>query len=990
MIWVCAGASNQNAFAQTETAIKNDANFEAVATILIKRCLECHNERDNSGGLSLHSLDAFASGGESGEVFSRKDPHSSYLLERIILDEMPPEQKGVSQRLPDSEIKILKKWLESGAKWPKTRMLDLYEKTTEVRGGRDWWSLQKIVKPKVPTVGASNPVDAFIQSKLSKTQLSSAPPASKRTLIRRLYIGLIGVPPTKSEITSFENDDSPMAYQELADRLLASPLFGQRMARHWLDQVRYADTSGYERDQEKPFSWRYRDWVVEAFNSDMPYDQFLTHQLAGDVVQNSNKDSVIATGFLRIGTWNDEPNDPQEYKYDRLEDLVHTTSTTFLGLTVKCARCHDHKFDPILQTDYYKMASVFWDGPIEPAKSTLLGGPSQSQLGFQDVLGWTDVRKDQKKLRLLHKGDPKKPLQEIDYTPLNVVAHLNNFDSASNQKNTQEPTTKSPRLELANWMTDKANPLVARVAVNRIWQQHFGEGIVRSPNNFGYRGTPPTHPKLLDYLAATLVENQWRTKKIHRLILSSETYRQSSIHPKSQECELIDSANEHWWRFNQRRLDAESIRDAMLKSTRQIDLRFGGKGFRPSLSLESTEGLSRLGSGWKESPQQEQRRRSLYIFSQRTLLVPMMTTFDFQDTTTPCGQRDITTVAPQALAMMNNQWVHQQAESLAADIRLDSPNDVSRQIELAWNQVLSRNPTAGEKQSALVFLKSQSKKFLMGLRASQLAQEKRAVPKFIKDGLGLHYSAQNENGESIQLDEKGRVKAIENLASKKHDAAQSKADQRPLFKEDAINGLKAIRFDGKNDFLHIEEQVLDSQQFSIFALVNDAASHSGHREIFSNWDGSKSNSGTSLFLGMTGEKAVRLGDPFSGVGYISDRNKHFILSASNGLERATLFQNHRIIASRPTLPERNLNTGYVIGQQGNINGEYWRGDLCELLVYDRSLNEDQRRSVTEFLGRKYRIDLSRNRFEPKVEPAQRALASLCQVLFNTNEFVYVD
>ena len=999
---------NANQTTLLDSVTPKEVDFEEVATILIKRCLECHSSREPSGELALDSKLTFLQGGESGELFDADSPLESYLLERVTSGEMPPEQKGVSQKIPQQEIAILQRWFESGAKWPDGRNLDLYEKTTEVRAGRDWWSLQKIEKPTPPKNGASTVVDAFIVEKLSQERMVAAPPASKRNLLRRLYIDLIGIPPTKEQIERFEADDSTNAFEQQVDSLLASPHFGQRYARYWLDLVRYADTSGYERDQPKPNAWKYRDWIVNAINSDMPYDEFLTQQLAGDQIENRTKDSVIATGFMRVGTWNDEPNDPQEYKYDRLEDLVHATSTVFSGLTVKCARCHDHKFDPILQKDYYRMAAAFWDGPIEPQPAEMLGGPDSHSLGYFDVLGWTDVRKDNKPLRLLHKGDPKKPREEVAYETLKIIPHLVSTETKSTEpsKFSKENAAESqdvkeigndstkrlhPRIELARWLTDRDNPLVARVIVNRIWQRHFGKGLVRSPNNFGFRGAPPTHRKLLDFLAATLIENDWQLKSIHRLILNSETYQQSSIHPKFDRYELVDAANENWWHFERRRLDSESIRDGMLHSSGQLDLKFDGPGFRPELSAEATEGLSRVG-GWVPTSRQDHRRRSIYLFSQRTLLTPLMTTFDSPDTTTPCGQRDITTVAPQALALLNNEWVHQQCESLSRDIKHSSPTDFEKQIRMAWNAILAREPSANELQKALAFLKSQSRKFQAKLtaNASSDSDTNVAEPEIIKKGLILHYSAQ----QSIESDSDSRVSSIKNLASDKFQAAQTNAGRRPTLHKNAVNGLAAIRFDGKDDFLKIDGQVLEKQPFTIFTLVNDISQTNGHREIFSNWDGGKGNSGTSLFLGMTGEKALRLTDAFSNVGYIANRDRHFILYANHSDFQAILMQNNRFIGSRSQLPTRNLETQYVIGQQGNIEGEFWHGDICEILVYDRSLSETERQSVTNFLANQYMIDMTNAQLasnqQNALTPLDRALASLCQVLFNTNEFMYVD
>jgi len=395
---------------QSEAAAAKPLDFEAqIAPLLIKRCVECHQGSEPAGNLSLTTQAGLLKGGDSGEVIDFDAPDESFFLTRIIDGEMPPAKKGQSQKLAAEEIALLKNWVASGAKWPAERTLDLFERTTEVRGGRDWWSLQPIHRPQVPQVRTAetvkNPIDAFVLARLEQNQIVPAPTADKRTMLRRLYFDLTGLPPTQAEIEAFVADNSPQAWEKVVDAQLSSPQYGERWARYWLDLVRYADTSGYERDQEKPFAWKYRDWVVNAFNQDLPYDRFVIEQLAGDEIADRSEDSVIATGFLRLGTWNDEPNEPLDYQYERLEDLVHTTSTAFLGLTVKCARCHSHKFDAITQEDYYRMASTFWAGPIAPADRKFLGGPDPQKLGFPEVLGWTDLGSSPPPLHLLKNGE---------------------------------------------------------------------------------------------------------------------------------------------------------------------------------------------------------------------------------------------------------------------------------------------------------------------------------------------------------------------------------------------------------------------------------------------------------------------------------------------------------------------------------------------------------------------------------------------------------
>ncbi|MDA1050753.1 MAG: PSD1 and planctomycete cytochrome C domain-containing protein [Planctomycetota bacterium] len=678
-----------------------------IAPLLVKRCLECHNDREVAGGLELTSRPKAHAGGDSGAVIEPGRIDKSLLIERITSGEMPPVKQGKSQKLPDAEIELLTAWIASGADWPEGRVLDWFEATSDVHGGRDWWSLQPVVSPPVPepknSERVANPIDAFILARLEAEDMESAPLADRPALVCRLYFDVIGLPPTVEQTSTFLADESPEAWERVVDQLLASPHYGERWARYWLDLVRFAETYGYERDQEMPYAWRYRDWVVQSLNDDKPYDRFVIEQLAGDEIADRSEQSVVATGFLRLGTWNDEPNDPHEYKYERLEDMVHVTSSAFLGLTVKCARCHDHKFDPILQLDYYRMAAAFWPGAIEPRDRELLGGPSKDELGFENVFGWTDLSANPKPLHLLKKGDPKHPLGEVAPAHLATIPAIHREFELPGEgfKTTQR------RLQLARWITDPANPLTARVFVNRLWQHHFGEGLVRSPNNFGFKGDLPTHPQLLDWLSTDFVAGGWKIKRMHKLILMSSTYRQSSLHPKYEAYGGRDSTNLLWWRANRRRLDAEALRDAMLAASGEIDLQLGGPSFKPTISEEALEGLSRKSSAWEASSEQDQLRRSLYIYSKRGLLPPLMTTFDFADTTLPCGQRDVTTSPTQALALLNNSFVHVRSEALARRVVAVAAEDLTEQVQQAWRFALGREPDETEEALTIKHIAAQ-------------------------------------------------------------------------------------------------------------------------------------------------------------------------------------------------------------------------------------------------------------------------------------------
>ncbi len=665
----------------------------SVLPVLASRCLECHTGNDAKGKLDLSRQKT------AGRVIEPGKPDESEFWKRVAAHEMPPKKP-----LPDAEKAVLKAWIEGGAKWG-TDPIDPFAVTTNTRAGRDWWSLQPVVRPTPPAAG--NPVDAFVRKRLADAKMEPAPATDRRTLIRRVYFDLLGLPPKYEEVEAFVKDDRPDAYEKLLDKLLldkllASPHYGERWGRYWLDVVRYAETCGYERDQVKPDVWKYRAWVIRAFNDDLPFERFVREQLAGDELPEATEQSVTATGFVRLGTWNDEPNDPKEYQYDRLEDMVGTTTTAFLALTVRCARCHDHKFDPISQTDYYRIGAAFWAGFVQPGGP--LGGPDAKALGHANVFGWTDKARTAPPLHLLKKGDPNRPGPVVEPGHLSAIPALDKPLAAPPEK----AKTTTRRLQLANWITDPKNPLAARVWVNRVWQGHFGSGLVRTPDNFGFTGEKPTHPELLDWLAAEFLANGGKTKPLHRSILLSDTYRQSSVHPKQEEYAKTDASSRLWWRAARRRLDAEVLRDSLLAAGGNLKLDpIGGPSFSPVIPPDALEGLSTKAAAWKPSPPEEQGRRSVYVFAKRGLLPPLLTTFDLPDTTLPNCRRDITTVPTQALALLNNPFVHEQSVAMAKRVVIKGKPD--EQASQAWRIAFGRDATDKERLAAEAHLAKQAK-----------------------------------------------------------------------------------------------------------------------------------------------------------------------------------------------------------------------------------------------------------------------------------------
>ncbi len=966
-------------------AAQEKVSFEKeIVSLIAKRCVECHNARDMKGGLDLSSRKAAFHGGESGKVLEPGNVSASSLIDRLVAGEMPPESRGQSQKLPAAEIALLSRWVAEGAQWPADRRIDIYEKTTDVRGGLDWWSLQPVKRPAVPSVRRAdrvvNPIDSLVLSRLEASKMEPAPPADRRTLVRRAYFDLLGLPPTSEQVAAFLQDKNLDAYEKLIDQLLASKHYGERWARYWLDLVRFAETCGYERDQLKPNIWRYRDWVIDAFNNDMPYDRFVTDQLAGDEVPYRDQQSVIATGMIRAGTWNDEPNDPADYLYTRLEDMVHTTTSAFIGLTVKCARCHDHKFDPIRQTDYYRTASIFWSGYMGDARGNL-GGPSKEQLGM-DVFGWTDRGRTSQPIRLLIKGEREKPGPVVAPATLSTIPAL---ETRLKEPPAASKTTQR-RLQFARWMTRPDHPLTARVMVNRLWQYHFGQGIVRTPNNFGFKSAPPTHPLLLDWLAAEFVEGGWKIKRMHKLIMMSATYRQSSQHPAHQQYEQQDFLNERWWRFNRRRLDAEALRDAMLTVSGRLNPRMGGPSFYPRMSPEALEGLSRKSSAWGTSTQLERSRRSIYMMTKRSRLLPLMTTFDFTDTTLPCGQRDVTTVPTQSLALLNNHFVHEQSLAMAGRILQQADGDLTRSVEQAWLLALGRLPRADEKQAGIAHVESQLASFeekfdKLAVTAGKL--ENLDVRGKLALWLRADEGVQLDKDQGVMFWKDGAGSTVDGLHP--HDGSQFNPVKRPRLIPRAIQGKAAIRFDGKDDFLHLAGTPLWSQEFSLFVVASDRGAKVGHRELISNWH-RRGRSTSSWFMGLTGKSKIRLSDVFVPAGEIVDPTVPFILSGFNSKAGAETYQGRTLLASASQLKTRDMAGPYVVGVQGNYGTEYWDGDIAEIILFERSLTRQERESVWQYLANRYGIKLVA---QPE-DPRRLALASLCHVLINTNEFLYID
>lgn len=823
----------------------NPADFftSQVRPLLESKCVSCHSGEKQQGGLRLTTRDAVLKGGASGPAVDPKGG-KSLLLDAVNYRgrRMPPQGQ-----LSPKDIATLTRWVAMGTPWATGEHASLEPKghtgpprvTPETM---KFWSFQPVRRPEVPSwpgvqVGAStvrlaastngkpgsrnaelaqrwvrSPVDAFLLKRLEAAGLAPNGPAAKEALLRRATYDLTGLPPTPQEVEQFVNDASPNAWEKVVDRLLASPHYGEKWGRHWLDLVRYAETNSYERDGDKPFAWRYRDYVINAFNQDKPYDQFVLEQLAGDELPARSPEKLIATGYYRLGIWDDEPVDGEQALYDDLDDIASTTGQVFLGLTIGCARCHDHKLDPIPQKDYYRFLS-FFNGihrlggpnrgrdipryslrPLTPeleqqqreqvtAHEEKLRRSAEQIAGIESKVlpdlipvereDWrTEARRPgilkERVPRLLSQADfdrylalreERKTLErnppssreqalcvkEVGPEARETCVLLRGSAQARGEK--VEPgflTVLAPpapqivpppggessgrRLALARWIASEQNPLAARVIANRVWQYHFGRGLVRSSSNFGFQGDRPTHPELLDWLASEVVRQGWHLKPLHKLIMMSSAYQMSS---RANPAALAkDPENDLFWRFDMRRLEAEEVRDSILAVNGSLNPEMGGPSIFPTVPAEVLAGQSIPGAGWGRSTPEQQRRRSVYVFVKRSLMMPILAAFDGPEPDLTCAARFATTQPTQALGMLNSTFLNEQARVFAQYLRKQAGDGAADQVRLCLTRTLQRRPTSAEVERGVSLLET--------LRKDEKAGAEDAVAAFCVVALNLN------------------------------------------------------------------------------------------------------------------------------------------------------------------------------------------------------------------------------------------------------------
>ncbi len=713
---------------------KGEGDFEQhVAKTFITKCLKCHNSSEPNGELDLTSIESAQRGGDSGPAIVPGNVDSSTLVTRIRDGEMPPADEGPP--VSKEELNQLEDWIRSGAPWPANRQLSPYEYSTPGHAGLDFWSLQPLERPETPSIRSTksiqNPIDAFIIHQLDTEGLQLSPAADRVTLIRRLTLDLLGLPPTPKEINTFVNDTDGRAYQELVNRLLDSKHYGERWGRHWLDVVRYADTSGYESNILRPTAWHYRDYVINAFNRDLPYDQFIIEQLAGDAIGARE-----ATGFLVCAAFDNvtfrNRNEMQrmQVRQDELHEFINTTTQTFLGLTVACSRCHDHKFDPITHQDYYALQAVF--SGIRHPERTITHYPFREEM--------KKTRTEEERLQLIAEYEaeiktlPPAPQSERRMEVRSILlalqakqqgTHLANWPYAVLRDEPHEPTYRlhrgdvsqrkeivppaaisslsrqldlnddtpeqQRRMALAKWIANAKNPLTARVMANRIWQFHFGMGLADTPSNFGGQGTLPTHPELLDWLASEFIDQGWSVKAMHRMIVSSNTYQQSAT--PNDAAFAVDADNRLLWRFPSHRLAAEAIRDSILHVSGKLNTAMGGLGYKTyhKGSYRTYKPVEDFGD--------EHFRRMVYEFRVRIEADPTFGVLDCADGGQLCPQRTRSTTPIQALNLFNSKFVVGQSNHFASRVaKLAGEDDLAGQVREAFRLAYGRIP--GDEQLA--------------------------------------------------------------------------------------------------------------------------------------------------------------------------------------------------------------------------------------------------------------------------------------------------
>ncbi len=1041
------------------TAEQSEFFTREVQPILSESCHKCHSHSSDKikGNLVVDSLAGLLKGGETGPAIVPGNVEKSLLIKAIRYGDedlqMPPKGK----KLAPAQIAVLEKWVAMGAPWPGQDPA----KAIAVRGkfsaeDRQWWAFQPLKEPAVPEVAdhgwCQTSIDRFIFKKLEAEGLQPSPEAERHALLRRVYFDLWGLPPSPQEVEAFVSDQSTAAYEHLIDRLLESPRYGERWARHWLDLARYAESDGYRIDDYRPNTWPYRDYVIQAFNEDKPYDRFVQEQLAGDELEPGNPRMYVANSFLRLGIYEYNNRDVRQQWTTILNDLTDVAGDLFLGLGMQCARCHDHKFDPILQKDYYRLQAFFasslprqdlvlastnelaeykrqlakWeqmtasireriDELAKPyfEKATeaaiakfpedvqeLIRKPVPERTPFEHQLAelaYRQVTLEQERLDARIKGADKeklaglrkelarfdaskpKPLEraftvtDVGPTPPPVFIPKRTKEAiepgyptilhegpATITRPLKAPDSTGRRLELARWLTQPDNPLSTRVIVNRIWQYHFGRGLVATSSDFGRLGEKPANPELLDWLATRFVQDGWSFKKMHRLILLSAAYRQSALTSPSDAARLKDPENRWLWRMNIRRLDGEQVRDSMLAASGELD---------PSAGGPAVDG--------------SKPRRSIYTRVLRNTHDPLLDVFDAPEGFASTSLRNVTTTPTQALFLFNSQYTLARARALAARLRRVSSGDDAQQIRQAYGLVLSRDPTGDELEAARRFL-SEDKKQVAPTRATTVSYVAEKMP----------------------------------------------------YREDKAAVMNPA---GPMDRFEVPDSpALPQLDFTIeaFILLRSLYEDGQVRTIASHWDGNEKHPGWSF--GVTSKKSMNKpqtlvlqlcgpgGKSYEAIfsGLHIELNKPYFVAASIALEQTnetgiTFFAKDISNDDEPMQVARMAHTvtaplsshaEFVMGGRQGQNAHLWDGLIDDVRLSNIALRQEQLLLTSEGVSEhtvgywqfesasNYHRDSSGHGLNIKIkmaapkiqDPKEAALVDFCHVLLNANEFLYVE
>ncbi|MEO6787479.1 MAG: DUF1549 domain-containing protein [Chthoniobacteraceae bacterium] len=1074
-------------FATQAADIHGDALFrDKVQPILSQHCFKCHSHGEKmKANLLVDSREALLTGGDTGPALVPGDPAKSLIIEAINYKNTDLQMPPKGEKLSDAQIATLTEWVKLGAPWPEEpgQKMKPRPRGTITDKDRQWWAFKPVAKVEPPPLSAqssvpssqsggpklstenwalsTDPIDRFILAALNAAKLKPAPPADKIALIRRVYFDLIGLPPTPEEAAAFVADKSPDAYAKIVDKLLASPRYGERWARQWLDLVRYAESDGYRADDYRPDVWRYRDYVVASFNSDKPYDRFVQEQLAGDELWPDSPEARIATGYLTLGIYEYNNRDSAGQWTNMLNDITDTTADVFMGMGVQCARCHDHKFDPILQKDYFRLQAFFapvhliqegevatkeqrkaydeklaaWEqktaairekiakieDPIRAhtakdaaskfppetralfAKSTAERTPHEQQIvdlawrqvdyEYQDKRFEGRVKEPAKTERnaLLaelnkYRAEKPEPLPRApiatDVGPaaspifvpkkpaLGEIApgFLTVLDEAP-AKISPLPNSTGRRSALARWLTNPANPLTARVLVNRIWQYHFGHGLAVNASDFGTLGEKPSHPELLDWLARYFVENGWSIKKLHRLIVTSATYMQSAASPIAAQAKLADPENRLLWHMPVRRLDAEQIRDAVLSVTGEIQFPEGGPSAEP-----------------------ERHVRTIYSKVRRNTHDAVLEVFDEPEGFSSISQRNNTTTPTQSLLMINSKWTLERAKAFATRLRKENSSEEKEIVTDAFRLCYGRDPSSAAVTQAVSFLDQQAKK--IGGAASSAATTEAAT--FISDKM------QTREGRAAQI--------MPDTAQDRLIVPSDPAFPRGDFTIEAFINLKSVYLTG-----------------AVRTIVSKWSGKKGHPGWSLGVTGKGSrNKPQSLVLQLCGDKPWKPTDPVEPIfsGLHIDIGKPYFIAVSVNLDDATekgiTFYAKDLTNDDEPMQSVQLahsvtsgianDAPLVIGGLPAGTGNQFDGLIDDVRLSDTALRaedllvtspspgehtvgywkfEATPNPYADSSGHGHDISSATHKGDQK-DPRFAALVDFCHILLNSNEFLYLD